>query len=319
MAAPASRKETLSLRSAAPAEGNLDPAIVFRQFTDTSAFPVKCSNEASFKITRFRSSVGLINPVFKESSVAALLVSVSIQSIPLGMYRLWVDSKRLPTSYVPAFRTNVFDFDDGPASWVGCAFDNVHYHVPRECIEDIATDWGMGRIGRLRQAVIEEDLVLAQLTKNILPATAKHGTYSPLELDQFQLILAAHLLQRYSSTATPEAPFSGGLAPWQKRRATELLSENLNGKVRLSYLARECGLSVSHFARSFKTSFGTSSHKWLIERRVERAKGLLVQTTLPLIDVAEQSGFGDQASFTRTFHRVMGASPGRWRRDHHSR
>jgi AraC family transcriptional regulator len=217
------------------------------------------------------------------------------------------------------FRTSVIDLDASPGWWAGCSFDNVHYHVPRDCIEDIATDRGIRRIGSFRQTVIEDDLVLAQLTKNILPATTNRDIYSPLALDHFQLVLAAHLVQQYSGVAVPDAPVSGGLAPWQKRRATELLNENLNGKVRLSCLAKECGLSMSHFARSFKSSFGTSSHKWLIERRVDRAKQLLIQTALPLADLAAQSGFGDQASFTRTFHRITGASPGRRRRDYLSK
>ncbi|WP_442948197.1 helix-turn-helix transcriptional regulator [Nostoc sp.] len=74
-------------------------------------------------------------------------------------------------------------------------------------------------------------------------------------------------------------------------------------------------MSVSHFARSFKVSFGVSAHRWLIERRIDRSKELLIQTRTPLIDVALQSGFSDQAAFTRTFHQVVGDSPGRWRRE----
>jgi AraC-like DNA-binding protein len=58
-----------------------------------------------------------------------------------------------------------------------------------------------------------------------------------------------------------EIPGDGrGLAQWQKTRATELLRESLPGGVRLADLARECDLSVSHFARSFKASFGVTSH-----------------------------------------------------------
>jgi AraC-like DNA-binding protein len=102
------------------------------------------------------------------------------------------------------------------------------------------------------------------------------------------------------------------------RRSTEFLRENLDGQVRLSQLARECGLSVSHFARSFKATFGVSSHHWLIQRRVERAQELLSYSTIPLVEIAAQTGFGDQAAFTRTFHRVVGVSPGRWRRDRSS-
>jgi len=86
------------------------------------------------------------------------------------------------------------------------------------------------------------------------------------------------------------------------------LRENLDGTVRLADVAQACDLSVSHFARSFKASFGVSCHRWLTETRVERAKELLTATNAPLVVVALQSGFGDQAAFTRTFHRLVGLS-----------
>jgi transcriptional regulator GlxA family with amidase domain len=69
-------------------------------------------------------------------------------------------------------------------------------------------------------------------------------------------------------------------------------------------MARECGLSVSHFTRSFKTSFDTSTHQWLIQHRIDNAKQLMSQPSMSLIDIAIQSGFNDQAAFTRTFHQL---------------
>jgi transcriptional regulator GlxA family with amidase domain len=62
-----------------------------------------------------------------------------------------------------------------------------------------------------------------------------------------------------------------GLAPWQKRRALEILHENMRGRIRLSDTARECRLSVSQFARSFKSSFGASTHQRLIQHRIDHA------------------------------------------------
>jgi AraC-like DNA-binding protein len=94
------------------------------------------------------------------------------------------------------------------------------------------------------------------------------------------------------------------------------LQENLDGTVRLADLARECQLSVGHFARSFKASFGVTCHQWLTERRIESAKHLLALTNSSLADVASHSGFSDQAAFTRTFHRLVGVTPGQWRREH---
>ena len=109
----------------------------------------------------------------------------------------------------------------------------------------------------------------------------------------------------------------GGLAPWQKRHAAALLATHLDGSLRLATLAGECGLSVSHFARSFRQSFGTSAHRYLILRRVEKAKELLSQSTCPLAEVGLRTGFADQAAFSRTFKLVVGSPPGQWRREAH--
>src|SRR6266404_3647272 len=157
------------------------------------------------------------------------------------------------------------------------------------------------------------------MTRNIVPSISQEKKPCSLALDHFQLVLGAHLVQRYGGIATVHPPTIGGLAKWQKQRALELLRENLDGSVRLSDLAKECGLSVSHFARSFKAVFGVSSHQWLIRKRIDLTKELLTKTTLPLSEIAVQSGFGDQAAFTRTFHRIAGASPGQWRRAHQAK
>jgi len=232
---------------------------------------------------------------------------------------VWTADKLIPTSVVHPFRSNVIDFESQPRCWAGSAFDYVHYSVPRQGLDGIAEDLGFGRVNNYRLAVLEDDLVVAQITKSILPFLGRNDRLSVLALDQFSLILGAHLIQQYGVLQKSARPSKGGLAPWQKRRASELLHENMHGRIRLSDVARECGLSVSHFARSFKTSFGISTHRWLIQHRIDRAKQLMSQTGMPLIDIAIQSGFNDQAAFTHTFHQFVGVSPGRWRRHYMTR
>jgi AraC-like DNA-binding protein len=220
----------------------------------------------------------------------------------------------MATSVVHPFRSNVIDFDSKPSCWAGSAFDYVHYSVPRKGLDDIAEDLGFGQVSEYRLAVLEDDLVVAQITKSILPFLGRSDRLSVLALDQFSLVLGAHLLQQYGVLQKTARRSKGGLAPWQKRRASELLHENMHGRIRLSDIARACGLSVSHFARSFKTSFGASTHQWLMRHRIDHAKQLMSQTSMSLIEIAIQSGFNDQAAFTRTFHQFAGVSPGRWRR-----
>jgi AraC family transcriptional regulator len=290
------------------------PFATFIQLDGKSSVPSQFRTPGAFTITRLQSPAGLPNRITKLSPVPALLVSISLKSLPSSSYHVWTADKLLTTSNVHPFRSNVIDFDSQPRCWAGSAFDYIHYSVPRKGLDDIAEDLGFGQVNDYRLAVLEDDPVVAQITKSILPFLGRSDSLSVLALDQFSLILGAHLLQQYGVLQKIGRHSNGGLAPWQKRRASELLHENLHGHLRLSEIARECGLSVSHFARSFKTSFGISTHQWLIQHRIDHAKQLMSQTSMSLIEIAIQSGFNDQAAFTRAFHQLVGVSPGRWRR-----
>ena len=290
------------------------PFTTFIQLDGKSSVPSRFRTPGSFTILRLQSPAGLPDRITKLSPVPALLVSTSIKSLPASSYQVWTSDKLIPTSIVHPFRSNVIDFDSQPSCWAGRPFDYVHYSVPRKGLDDIGEDLGFGRVVDYRLAVLEDDLVVAQITKSVLPFLGRSDPPSVLALDQFSLILGAHLIQKYGVLQKAARYSKGGLAPWQKRRASELLHENLHGRIRLCDLARECGLSTSHFARSFKTSFGISTHQWLIQHRIEHAKGLMVQSSMSLIEIAVQSGFNDQAAFTRSFHEIVGVSPGKWRR-----
>ena len=290
------------------------PFTTFVQLDGKSSTPSQFRTPGTFTIIRLQSPAGLSERITKLSPVPALLLSVSLKSLPQAGYQLWAADKLLPTSTVRAFSSNVIDFESEPKCWAGCAFDYIHYSVPRQVLDDIAEDVGLGRVRDYRLAVLEDDLVAAQITKSILPFLGRSESPSVLALDQFSLVLGAHLLQRYGVLQKAARARKGGLAPWQMRRASELLHENIHGRVRLSESARECGLSVSHFARSYKISFGMSPHQWLIQHGIERAKELMGGTMSSLMEIAIQSGFSDQTALTRTFRHVVGAAPGSWRR-----
>jgi len=108
--------------------------------------------------------------------------------------------------------------------------------------------------------------------------------------------------------------YGGGLAPWQVRSVTTYIEANLNTSLSCETLARLARLSVSHFARAFKRTFGYSPHAFLMRRRMERAQGLMLKCTAPLAHIALECGFADQAHLSRLFRQFTGESPASWRR-----
>src|SRR5262245_10736980 len=74
-------------------------------------------------------------------------------------------------------------------------------------------------------------------------------------------------------------------------------------------LATVSGVSEAHFARSFKEAFGVPPHRYLLTRRIERAKALLRDTDAPIIEIALQTGWNSLGTFGRVFRDVTGTSP----------
>jgi len=267
-----------------------------------------------FAVTRLQSDTGIPDRTMRVPSEAALHISVSILPVPLRAYDLWIDGKAIDVPYIPSLHTSVMDLQSDPVCWVGTGFDYVHYHVPKTGLDQIARDHGVEPAGSYKFAICEHDIVVAQLTQYVFPLIGSRDWTGSLALDQFSLILGAHVLKTYAGLSSLGVPKRGGLAPWQARRAAEMIRESLDGDIHLSDMARECGLSVSHFTRAFRKSFGMSPYRWLLDRRIDRAKALLVTSDLAIADIAMRAGFSDQAAFTRAFGRIVGDSPGRWRR-----
>ena len=111
----------------------------------------------------------------------------------------------------------------------------------------------------------------------------------------------------------PGAP-RGGLAGWQERRAIAYMEERLDQSFPVSDVADACGLSVNHFSRAFRRSIGKPPHRWLLDRRIQRAQDMLRINHLSLADIALACGFAEQSHFTRVFTRTVGMPPGAWRR-----
>jgi AraC family transcriptional regulator len=106
----------------------------------------------------------------------------------------------------------------------------------------------------------------------------------------------------------------GGLAPWQIRKVSAYINIHLNLTIGTADLAELVKLSVCHFCRAFRASFGESPHTYVMRKRIERAQGMMLQTSSSLAQIAIECGLADQAHLNKSFRRFVGESPGAWRR-----
>lgn len=99
----------------------------------------------------------------------------------------------------------------------------------------------------------------------------------------------------------------------QLRRVAVFIEDNLDGPLTLPLLAAQTGLSPSHFARRFKASTGMAPHGYVLARRINAAKKILLESEMPLAEIALATGFSSQGHFTGMFRRHVGITPGSYR------
>jgi AraC family transcriptional regulator len=164
------------------------------------------------------------------------------------------------------------------------------------------------------EACSPHDPVVRNVGLALLAESQSEEPGGRLYVESLSNLLAVHLLRHYTAKgAAGPAPFRGGLSGRTLRRVLSFIEENYESDLSLAELAEVGGMSTFHFAREFKRATGTTPHQYLIRLRVERAKALLTDSELPLVEVSSRSGFSHQSHFTRLFRRLTGTTPHSYR------
>src|SRR5260221_1022434 len=252
---------------------------------------IRPSSKPHIAITHLVSETGLPEGTGSIPPERAFVVSIHRTPAAERGCEIWVDNRHVRIRQWPAGGVGIYDLESNPRTRNPGRVDWVHYHVPRATLDAFTDDAEASRIQTLECIHGRVDPALHHMTEMMLPSVDSPQSFSELFLDYFRLLFCAHLAHTYAPSFGARREYRGGLAPWQQRRATELLAEHLDGSLSLATLASECGLSVSHFAKAFRQSFRTSPHRYVVLRRVEKAKALLARSARPLSEVAPQTGF----------------------------
>jgi len=130
-----------------------------------------------------------------------------------------------------------------------------------------------------------------------------------LYVDSLAVSVAARVLLGHSSISSELRPGNSRLSGLKLKRVLSYIEDNLAQDLSLQDVASFAGLSVSHLKRLFRESAGMPLHQYLIRRRVERAKSLLIEGRLPISQIAAETGFAHQSHLARHVRRVLGVSP----------
>jgi AraC family transcriptional regulator len=131
--------------------------------------------------------------------------------------------------------------------------------------------------------------------------------------DALNTALAVQVMRRFVDQSELLLEPSNGLSRERLKRVREYIESHLDDRLTLTDLARVACLSPYHFSRSFKESVGVGPQRYVMRRRLERAKTLMRRSSQPLAVIAHEVGFADQSHLTMIFRREIGMTPGRYR------
>jgi AraC-like DNA-binding protein len=234
----------------------------------------------------------------------------------LPAHPAWVDERPAPIATIRQGQFLLLDLRAQHSALVRGDVDCLSVYTGSDALRRFQEEHELPPTGLLRTPLgrVYEDDVIRHLGEALLPAIDQPQSASQLYVSHVALALFSRLTAQHGTDPLPMSQLRGGLAPWQERRAKEMLMAHLDGRIGLEALAAECRLSRSHFARAFKISTGISPLRWLTGQRIERAKIQLLNTDLTLEQIAASCGFADASHLARAFSRTTRLQPGAWRR-----
>lgn len=195
-------------------------------------------------------------------------------------------------------------------------FDELHLHLPNDLITECARELPERHASLKSGVVLAPDPIIERLARTLLSVEDIGSSFGQLYLESVSTAIVARLLAKPNGTSSTARRKATELVRWRLKRAIDYIETHLAEPITLSDMAGSTGLTRMHFAAQFRAATGLRPHEYLLRRRVERAQQLLLETDLPLVEVALSVGFQTQSHFTGVFNKFVGQPPRSWRRAH---
>lgn len=186
-----------------------------------------------------------------------------------------------------------------------------HVHFTRELLAEFEAAHNL----RLQTVPEIADRQITNLVNLIFELVSRPDKPEPMLWQSLGQVLLWRLLL-LTAGRNRRDEMRGGLAPWQARRTTEYLADNLERRVTLDELAAIARLSPFHFARAFAKTLGMPPYRYHQKLRMERACELLARSEMRIIEVALAVGYESPQALARVFTQTHGCPPSQWRRLH---
>ncbi|MFB2893513.1 helix-turn-helix domain-containing protein [Aerosakkonemataceae cyanobacterium BLCC-F50] len=157
------------------------------------------------------------------------------------------------------------------------------------------------------------DPIIASIATALKTELESDGIGGKFYVESAITFLAAHLLQHHCSRTQLFKNYGDGLPKYRFREAIAYINEHLSEEISLEAIANHLHISQHYFCHLFKQSMGISPYQYVLRQRIEKAKQLLKQRKLTIVDVAMECGFANQTHFTKHFRKLTGTTPRAYR------
>jgi YesN/AraC family two-component response regulator len=131
-------------------------------------------------------------------------------------------------------------------------------------------------------------------------------------LSSISVALATHAAQKNKPVDQP-SPAEKASASYRLKPTIAYINEHLHHEISLEVLSGAIGMNSSYFSRFFHQEMGCSPYQYIIQQRIKKAKGLLLQRNLLINDIAFQCGFSSHSQLNQHFRRIVGITPKEYR------
>ena len=206
--------------------------------------------------------------------------------------------------------------EDRTALCVDRPLRSVHVHIPQTVISSShqeLTESGDPDHVQLRCGCTH-DPALEHISRALLHSKHNQMLFPQIYLDTLVASFVVRLLQCHTNRRSETNFLSPQLLSWQFARVVEYIDSHFSENITLRELASQINLSPSYFAAVFKRSSGLRPHDYILRTRILKAESLLIETDMPLAEIALTVGFANQSHFSTVFKRYNGHTPTSGRR-----
>jgi len=181
-----------------------------------------------------------------------------------------------------------------------------------ETYEQLASEMVPGGVVHLAPRYNINDPLISQLVSTIANEI-EGGFLDQILADALNTALAVQIMRLCGDPTAVAFEPSNGLSRERVKRVCDYIETHLDDRLTLADLSAVACLSPFHFSRSFKQAVGVGPQRYVMHRRVERAKALMRRSNQSLALIAQEVGFADQSHLTSVFRREIGVTPGHFR------